>query len=91
GIDAIQRQILQTTDDLCRRLASIGAILASDRHPEHASGIVSFDIPGRDARTIRRACRDQNVVINCRDGRLRASPHAYTQSSDLDRLIEALS
>ncbi|MBQ15841.1 MAG: aminotransferase [Planctomycetaceae bacterium] len=90
GIDAIQRRILQTTDDLCRRLASIGAPLASDRRPEHASGIVSFDIPGRDARTIRRACRDKNVVINCRDGRLRASPHAYTQLADLDRLIDAL-
>lgn len=90
GIDAIQRRVLETTEDLCRRLLSIGASIASDRHPERASGIVSFDLPGRDARALRRTCRDSDVVINCRDGRLRASPHAYTQSSDLDRLIDAL-
>ena len=90
GIDRIGNRILDLTAELCAKLESIGAEVASDRSPEHASGIVSFTIPGQDPGVLKRTCQDRSVVVNSRDGRLRASPHAYSSTGDIDRLIDAL-
>ena len=90
GIDRIGNRILDLTAELCAKLESIGAEVASNRSPEHASGIVSFTIPGQDPGVRKRTCQDRSVVVNSRDGRLRASPHAYSSTGDIDRLIDAL-
>ena len=90
GIDRLSQRILELTAELCTGLESIGAEVASDRRPAHASGIVSFTIPGQAPGVLKRACRERGVIVNSRDGRLRASPHAYSCSDDLDRLLEGL-
>ena len=90
GIERIGTKILEITGHLCEKLTSIGARLSSNRTPEHSSGIVSFEMPGQSPRELMRACRARDVIINCRDGRLRASPHAYSNSDDVDRLINVL-
>ncbi|MEE8452200.1 MAG: aminotransferase class V-fold PLP-dependent enzyme [Thermoguttaceae bacterium] len=89
-VEAIGRRIVELTDFACERLQQIGAILHSDRRPEHKSGIVTFELPGRDPNEARRRCLERQVVLSCRGGRLRISPHAYNDASDIDRLIEAL-
>jgi len=90
GIERIGSKILEITDDLCEKLTAIGATISSTRTPEHSSGIVSFEMLGQSPRDLMRACRDRDVVINCRDGRLRASPHAYSSPDDIGRLIDML-
>jgi cysteine desulfurase/selenocysteine lyase len=90
GIERISGRILELTTELSERLESIGAEVASDRSPEHCSGIVSFELSGHSPRDLQRACRDRDVVVNSRDGRLRVSPHAYSSSGDIDRLIDVL-
>ena len=90
GFERIGSNILEITDHLCEKLSVIGASLSSNRTPEHSSGIVSFEMPGQPPRELMRACRDRDVIINCRDGRLRASPHAYSTTDDIDRLIDVL-
>ncbi|HET6879670.1 MAG TPA: aminotransferase class V-fold PLP-dependent enzyme [Pirellulales bacterium] len=86
----ISRRVLDLTDAICDRLPSVGAVSTTCREPQQASGIVSFEIPGRNLAEVRRQCRERQVVLSCRSGRLRVSPHAYNNAEDIDRLFEAL-
>jgi len=90
GPEALFARIVEVTEEACQRLRGLGAVIRSDRTPEHRSGIVLLDMPGRDPQALRRRCLERGVVLSCRAGGLRISPHAYNDSSDLQRLIEAL-
>jgi selenocysteine lyase/cysteine desulfurase len=90
GIDAICARLLEVSDELCRRLQELGAVVASCRQPNCKSGIVSFGLAGHDPQRVRAKCREQNVLISCRGGKLRASPHVYTNGDDIDRLGRVL-
>lgn len=90
GATALAARVLEVTNQLCERLQERGAQIASAREPRHASGIVSFELPGVDESTARRRCLEQGVVLNNRAGRIRVSAHAYNDAADLDRLCAAL-
>ena len=90
GQPAIDRRVLEITDLACQRLRQAGAIVGSVREGEHRSGIVSFELPGRDALEVKRRCLAAGVVLSARSGKLRISPHAYVDETDIDRLIAAL-
>ena len=86
----IQKRIGEITDLACQRIREVGGETYSARSAEHKSGIVVFQLPNCDPASIRRRCLDQGVVLSCRGGRLRISPHAYNNREDIDRLVEAL-
>lgn len=90
GIEQVAARILDLSSELCERLQRAGALLASRREGLRCSGIVAFDLPGRDPQVVRARLRAEGIVISCRAGRLRASPHAYNTSDELARLVEAL-
>lgn len=90
GQPALAERVLSLTSELCRRLEQSGAEVVSCRDEPHASGIVAFDWPGRNPLAVRKHCRDRQVLLSCRGGWLRASPHAYNNEEDIDRLISAL-
>jgi cysteine desulfurase/selenocysteine lyase len=95
GIANIAASVIDITEKACERLAKIGAKIVSDRRMDHRggeqrSGIVSFELPGRDPMALKKHAKGQDVIFGCRAGRLRISPHAYNNEADLDRLIEAL-
>ena len=78
------------TDRLCEKLARAGFAVASCREGDRRSGIVSFDVPGRNPAEVKKQCKARGVILNARGGRMRASPHVYCNDSDIDRLIEAV-
>jgi selenocysteine lyase/cysteine desulfurase len=90
GPDAIGRRILEITDLACRRLEEVGAAAVSPREGDHRSGIVSFELAGRDALETKRRLLGADVVLSARGGRLRLAAHAYNDESDVDRLVVAL-
>lgn len=90
GTEAISRRVLELTELACNRLREVSATVLSCREPSHASGIVSFELPAQDPLAVRKRCLERKVLLSCRAGRLRISPHAYNNGEDLDRLIDAL-
>jgi len=90
GTQAIHNRLIEVTDLLCDRLQGTGARIASAREPARKSGIVSLELPGRDPQHLRRQLEEQGVVVNCRGGRIRLSPHAYTSEEDIERLIAGI-
>lgn len=90
GAARLGQRLVEITDEACQRLEALGATIASCRQAERASGIVAFELPGRDLPAVRSHCLERRIVLSCRDGRLRISPHAYTDENDLRRLCEAL-
>lgn len=82
--------VLAITDYACERLASLEAVLLSPREGEHRSGIVTFQIPGKDPAEIRKALLAAGIVTSCRGGGVRISPHGYATREEIDRLTEVL-
>lgn len=91
GVEAVSQRLLEVTDRLCTALEGRGVRIVSSRNHEHWSGIISFVSPdGIPPRKIQQICRAQGVILNCRGGFLRASPHVYTNDEDIERLLSAL-
>jgi cysteine desulfurase / selenocysteine lyase len=90
GFDAIATRVLELTDLACELLVAEGAQIVSNREGQHCSGIVTFTLPGADHQQVRQHCLKHKVVLSCRGGGLRISPHAYNNEADLDRLLEAI-
>ncbi|MFP6750702.1 MAG: aminotransferase class V-fold PLP-dependent enzyme [Pirellulaceae bacterium] len=87
----LAERVLEITDHACQRLEHLGATIISRREGEGRSGIVSFDLPGKNLPAVRRHCMQKNIALSCRNGLLRISPHAYVDEEDISRLIDALS
>jgi selenocysteine lyase/cysteine desulfurase len=86
----VAEHVLAITDYACQRLLELGATLLAPRDGDHRSGIVTFNLPGHDANTIRRHLESQKIIVRCRAGGVRISPHGYATFEEVDRLIDEL-
>lgn len=84
---AVAARVLQLADAATERLRQIGATVHRSARSQDNSGIVSFELPGRNPIAVRKHLLDHGTVVSCRAGRLRISPHAYNNDDDLERLI----
>ncbi|MAG94037.1 MAG: aminotransferase [Planctomycetaceae bacterium] len=90
GIESISERLLDVVDELAVKLTEMGANVVGASERNRRSGILSFELPGRELSSVRKRCLDARVVVNLRGGRLRISPHAYTDRGDIDCLLAAL-
>jgi selenocysteine lyase/cysteine desulfurase len=87
GVDRISERLFEVTEQICNRLRTLGADIASDRDASRRSGIVAFTLAGQDPAAVKKRCKSRGVVLNQRAGRIRVSPHVYTNEDDLERLF----
>ncbi|MEO1999087.1 MAG: aminotransferase class V-fold PLP-dependent enzyme [Planctomycetaceae bacterium] len=90
GVDAVQRRLRGVVEKVHEILERAGCIVTSARSPGRWSGIVAFQVPGRDPHEVCRDFREAGLLLNCRGGRVRLSPHVYTNADDLRALQERL-
>lgn len=90
GIDAIWSRLSDVTDQLRELLASLNFSICSSASLDRRSGIVSCEVSDEDRRRIAATAKPADVVLNFREGLMRFSPHAYTNTDDLDRLRSVL-
>jgi selenocysteine lyase/cysteine desulfurase len=86
----VAEYVLKITDYACQRLLELGATLHAPRNADHRSGIVTFNLPGHDANTIRRQLEAARIIVRCRAGGVRISPHGYATIDEIDRLTAEL-
>ena len=86
----IADHVLAITDYACDRLQELGATLHAPRIGVHRSGIVTFNLPGHDSDTIRRRLEAAKIIVRCRAGGVRISPHGYATFQEVDRLVHEL-
>jgi selenocysteine lyase/cysteine desulfurase len=86
----VAEHVLAITDYACDSLQSLGATLHAPRTEPHRSGIVTFNLPGQDANIVRRKLDAARIIVRCRAGGLRISPHGYATREEIDRLISEL-
>jgi selenocysteine lyase/cysteine desulfurase len=86
----VAEQVLAITDYACERLLEQGARLLAPRQPGHCSGIVTFELVGQDPNDIRRRLEAAKIIVRCRAGGVRISPHGYGTTGEIDRLIDEL-
>lgn len=96
GIDAIERHVLDLTDQLIERLEAAGARLVSPVERAARSGIVTFTLghgPARD-RDCLHYLLDRRILISQRYtagiGGLRVSVHFFNNADDLCELARAV-
>jgi len=90
GTDAIANRVAELVGFLDQALREMGALPRLPDLPQNRSGILTFELPEVDPNEIRRRALEQEVVVSCRDGGVRASIHAYNDVSDLERLINVV-
>jgi selenocysteine lyase/cysteine desulfurase len=91
GKEKIAQHVLMLTDRLCEGLQRLGAQVHSHRGDGVSSGIVTFEVPGRDSIALGRALEEAGVITTYRAGVIRVSPHGYNTVSEIDALLETLS
>lgn len=82
--------ILGNVTEIEQALRSAGCDVFLPESAEHRSGILSVSWPGADLAAVRKFCLARGVVTSVRAGRLRVSTHAYNNSDDIQRLVEAI-
>lgn len=82
--------ILANVAEIEEGLRSAGCEVFVPEADEHRSGILSLRWPDADLTAVRKFCLARGIATSVRAGRLRVSTHAYNNSDDTQRLLDAI-
>ena len=88
---ALAAPILHNVAYLAEQLKRLDAEFHLPSLEQHRSGIISFAWPGCDPVALRSRLLEAGVVLSVRQGKFRASLHAYNNEQEIERLVDALS
>jgi selenocysteine lyase/cysteine desulfurase len=87
-VEEISRRIVENVGALAEGLGERGWKIAT---PEpFRSGILSAAPPGGDARRAAKELEARGIIASPREGAVRFSPHAYNDSSEVERILEVV-
>jgi len=86
GPEAVSRRILDRAEAVRELARAAGWTVRGSPRERDRSAIVVLECADVDPDAAARELRRQGVVVSCRRGRLRVSPHLYNNHQDLDRL-----
>ncbi len=91
GLDAVSRRILDRAEAVRELAARAGWTLHGSHREADRSAIVVLERDGIDLNAAAMELRrTSGIVVACRRGRLRISPHVYNNEDDLERLRAGL-
>lgn len=90
GIDRVWRAIRSLNDHLVSALGSAGHRVGSPLDEVGRSGSVLFRPRTGDPVALAARLAAERIVVSCRRGQIRVSPHFYNTTDDIDRLLAAL-
>ena len=90
GIGKVAEAVLERAQQLYEGVRERGYEVLIERTRANASGIVSFRHPQVEARQLLSELRHKGVFAASRQGWVRASPHFYISSDDIEAMLRAL-
>jgi cysteine desulfurase/selenocysteine lyase len=90
GIDQIAPTVQALGDRIAQGVRQHGYEVLGERTPENGAGIVSFRKPDLDSAGIVARLTENKIIAAARAGWVRASPHFYVTTEEIDTMIECL-
>jgi selenocysteine lyase/cysteine desulfurase len=91
GVERIEARVRELQRRFVERLLEAGHEVLSALEAPHRSGSVAFRPRKGESATLVRRLGEQGVVVSCRRGAVRVSPHFYNIEDELDRVVDAAS
>jgi len=90
GIPAIEKRVLDLGDLIIRKADKRGYALLTPKSREERGGNIT--VSGKfDPVEMRDALREKGIMVNCRGGGIRVSPHFYNTEEEIEKLFSAMS
>jgi len=90
GIEQIAPTVQALGDRIAQGVRQRGYEVLGERTPENGAGIVSFRKPGIDSVEMVARLSENKIVTAARAGWVRASPHFYISTEDIDAMLGRL-
>lgn len=88
GTQAIRSHVLKLHEALIAGFDEMGAQLVTPRDAENRGAMLA--VKSSDDHGLVAQLAADNIIVSCRDGNLRLSPHFYNDLSDVEAVVKAL-